>query len=124
VAHPLHDASFFAALAAQPAADRYRSRTESMAALVGDLLPPEVLNRSTKSHFSEVVWGPASRELAASWDGDGLDPELIDFDRLRQEWAAEAPDTQTITLLQSVWWTRARGDAGRPPAALPSSAGG
>ena len=86
--------------------------------------PPEVLNRSTKSHFSEVVWGPASRELAAGWDGDALDPEIVDFDRLRQEWAADAPDTQTITLLQSVWWTRARAGAGRPPAALPSSAGG
>jgi hypothetical protein len=124
VAHPLHDPGFFAALAAQPAPDRYRSRTDAMEALVGDLLPPEVLNRSTKSHFSEVVWGPASRELAAGWDGDALDPEIVDFDRLRQEWAADAPDTQTITLLQSVWWTRARAGAGPPPAALPSSAGG
>ena len=95
-----------------------------MDALVGDLLPPEVLRRSTKSHFVEVVWGEASRELAAGWDGDAVDDQLVDADRLRQEWRAPEPDTQTITLLQSVWWTRARADAARPPAATPSSAGG
>jgi asparagine synthetase B (glutamine-hydrolysing) len=124
VAHPLHDAGFFAALAAQPAADVYRSRTDAMAALVGDLLPPEVLRRSTKSHFSEVVWGPAARALAASWDGDGLDPEIVDCDVLREVWASAEPDTQTITLLQSVWWSRARAGAGGPRAATPSPAGG
>lgn len=124
VTHPLHDPGFFAALAAQPARFVYRSRTESMEALVGDRLPPEVMRRSTKSHFSEVVWGPASRALAASWDGDGLDPEIVDFDVLRQIWTGLEPDTQTITLLQSVWWSRARADVGRPRAALPSSAAG
>ena len=124
VAHPLHDPAFLAAVAAQPSAQRYRSRTESLDALVGDLLPSAVLRRSTKSQFSEVLWGPTSRELAASWEGDGLDPQLVDFERLRQEWASAEPDTQTITLLQSVWWTRARAAAGRPPAASPSSAGG
>jgi hypothetical protein len=124
VAHPLHDPGFLASVAAQPTGQRYRSRTESLEALVGDLLPPAVLRRSTKSQFSEVLWGPASRELAASWEGDGLDPELVDFERLRQAWTAPEPDTQTITMLQSVWWTRARAAAGRPPAASPSSAGG
>ena len=124
VAHPFHDPRFLAALAALPSAARRRSRTESMDALVGDLLPPEVLRRSTKSHFVEVVWGEASRELAAGWDGDAVDDQLVDADRLRQEWRAPEPDTQTITLLQSVWWTRARADAARPPAATPSSAGG
>jgi Asparagine synthase len=124
VAHPLHDAGFFAALTGRLSGDSSRSRTDSMEALVGDVLPPDVLRRSTKSHFSEVVWGPASRALATSWDGDGLDPEVVDFDVLRQIWRSAEPDTQTITLLQSVWWTRARASAGRPPAALPSSAGG
>jgi asparagine synthetase B (glutamine-hydrolysing) len=123
-AHPLHDPRFLAALAAQPSEHRYRSRSESMAALVGDLLPPEVLQRSTKSHFAEVIWGPAARELAAGWDGEWLDPQIVDAEQLRRLWTSEEPNTQTVTLLQSVWWTRARAAADRPPAALPSSVAG
>jgi asparagine synthase (glutamine-hydrolysing) len=124
VAHPLHAPTFLAALAAAPPEHRRRTRTEAMQALVGDLLPADVLRRSTKSHFAEVIWGPGSRELATGWEGDGVDPELVDVERLRQLWAEDEPDTQTVTLLQSVWWSRARADAGRPPAALPSSAAG
>jgi hypothetical protein len=124
VAHALHDPRFLAALAALPPAEQRRSRSESMEALVGDLLPLEVLRRSTKSHFAEVLWGEASRELAAGWDGDAVDPQLVDIDELRRVWRSPEPDTRTITLLQSVWWTRARAGAARPPAAMPSSAGG
>jgi asparagine synthase (glutamine-hydrolysing) len=123
VSHPLHDPRFIAALAAVPRAERYRSRSESMEALVGDLLPPAVLTRSTKSHFAEVLWGPAGRELAANWDGEGIDPQLVDGERLREVWSAPEPDTQTITLLQSVWWRRARAAALPLPAAMPSCAG-
>jgi asparagine synthetase B (glutamine-hydrolysing) len=109
LSHPLHDPRFLATLAARPGEHRARTRSESMEALVGDLLPAEVLRRSTKSHFAEVLWGPASRELAATWEGDGVDPELVDVERLRLMWAERLPETQTITLLQSVWSARARG---------------
>ena len=124
MAHPLHDPGFIGALAAVPRADRYRSRSESMQALVGDLLPADVLTRSTKSHFAEVLWGPASRALAAGWDGGGIDARLVDAERLREAWSAPEPDTQTITLLQSVWSTQARATARSLPAAMPSCAGG
>jgi hypothetical protein len=124
VAHPLRDPRFLAALAALPTADRRRSRSESMEALVGDLLPADVLRRSTKSHFTDVLWGGASVELAGSWDGDSVDAQLVDVEQLRREWRSAEPDTQTITLLQSVWLTRARAAAARPPAATPSSAAG
>ena len=122
VAHPLHDPRFLAALAAEPSGRR--SRTESMEALVGDLLPRAVLGRSTKSHFAEVLWGRASLELAASWDGVGIDEQLVDAEGLRRVWSAAQPDTQTITLLQAVWWTQARAGAPRPLAATPTVAGG
>ena len=124
VAHPLRDPRFLAALAALPPADRRRSRSESMEDLVGDLLPGDVLRRSTKSHFTDVLWGGASVELAASWDGDSVDAQLVDVEQLRREWRSAEPDTQTITLLQSVWLTRARAGADRPRAAMPSSAAG
>jgi asparagine synthase (glutamine-hydrolysing) len=122
--HPLHDPRFLAALAAEPSRNRYRSRSESMEALIGDLLPPQVLRRSTKSHFSEVLWGETSLELATSWDGGGIDPELVDAERLRKIWVSAEPSTQTLTLLQSVWWTRARAGAAPSPAPIPSPAGG
>lgn len=124
VAHPFHDPRFLAALAAVPFAHRRRSRSESMEALVGDLLPPEVLRRSTKSHFAEVLWGPASLDLATSWNGDGIDPQLVDAERLRDVWTSAQPDTQTITLLQSVSRTRARAGAARLPASMTTAAGG
>jgi asparagine synthase (glutamine-hydrolysing) len=95
-----------------------------MEALAADVLPAAVLARSSKSQFAEVLWGPAARELAAAWDGEGIDPGLVDAGRLREAWSAELPDTQTITLLQSVWWTRAPAGAGAPRAAIASSAGG
>jgi asparagine synthetase B (glutamine-hydrolysing) len=109
VAHPLHDPEFLAALAGAP--DRYATRAGAMEALAADLLPAEVLRRSTKSHFAEVLWGPASRELAAGWDGDGIDPQIVDAERLREIWASAEPETQT------------RPGAGRPPAATPSAVG-
>ena len=123
IAHPLHDPRFLAALAALPPARRHRSRSQAMDDLVGDLLPAEVLRRSTKAHFAQVLWGDASRALAAQWDGEGVDPELVDVDRLRALWSEPEPDTQTITLLQSVWM-RVRSAASPPPAAIPSSAAG
>jgi asparagine synthase (glutamine-hydrolysing) len=103
-AHPLHDPGFLAALCAEPPAVRRRGRTEAMEALVGDLLPREVLGRSTKSHFTEVLWGPAGRAWAAAWDGGGVDPQIVDAERLRRIWTSAEPDTQTITLLQAAWW--------------------
>ena len=94
-----------------------------MTDLVGDLLPAEVLSRSTKAHFAQVLWGDASRALASQWGGEGVDPELVDISRLRALWSQPEPDTQTITLLQSVWM-RVRSAASPLPAAIPSSAAG
>jgi asparagine synthase (glutamine-hydrolysing) len=108
--HPLHDAGFLATLCAEPPEARRRSRSAAMEALVGDLLPREVLRRSTKSHFAEVLWGPASRAWAAGWDGAGIDEEIVDTERLRAIWTSAEPDTQTITLLQAAWRSR----LGRP----------
>ena len=123
IAHPLHDPLFLATLAALPPARRHRSRSQAMADLVGDLLPAEVLRRSTKAHFAQVLWGDASRALATQWGGEGVDPALVDVDRLHALWSEPEPDTQTITLLQSVWM-RVRSAASPPPAAIPSSAAG
>ena len=75
VAHPFASAPFLGALAAPQRARRHRSRSEAMTSLVGDLLPPALLTRSTKARFDEVLWSPESRALAAGWTGEGVLPE-------------------------------------------------
>jgi Asparagine synthase len=105
LAHPFHDARFLAALAALPRRERPVSRSEAMTMLVGDLLPDALLNRSTKARFDEVFWTEHSRELVADWNGEGVDGELVDLDRLRAEWSKPVPQAHTFTLLQSIWLT-------------------
>jgi hypothetical protein len=124
LAHPFHDARFLAALAALPRGSRPASRTEAMRMLVGDLLPEPVLSRSTKARFDDVFWTDHARELVAEWDGEGVDPEVVDLDRLRAEWASPTPEAHTFTLLQWVWLTRARAAGPLPAAATPSPAAG
>ena len=124
LAHPFQDTAFLAALAALPRGERPRTRTEAMRMLVGDLLPEPVLSRSTKARFDNVFWTEHARELVADWDGEGVDPEIVDIDRLRAEWASEPPEAHTFTLLQSVWLTRARAAGQLPAAATPSRAAG
>jgi asparagine synthetase B (glutamine-hydrolysing) len=124
LAHPFHDARFLAALAALPRRERPASRTEAMRMLVGDLLPEPVLSRSTKARFDDVFWTGHARALVAGWDGEGVDPEIVDIDRLRAEWASPTPAAHTFTLLQSVWLTRARAAGLLPAAASPTPAAG
>jgi asparagine synthetase B (glutamine-hydrolysing) len=124
LAHAFHDRRFLAALAALPAARRPATRSDAMTMLVGDLLPPALLNRSTKARFDQVFWTEHSRELVADWQGEGIDPELVDLERLREEWASPTPEAHTFTLLQSIWLTRARAAGQLPPAATPSPAAG
>jgi asparagine synthetase B (glutamine-hydrolysing) len=124
LAHPFHDRRFLATLAALPAGRRPATRSDAMTMLVGDLLPPSLLNRSTKARFDEVFWTEHSRELVAEWDGEGVDPEIVDLDRLREEWSKPTPEAHTFTLLQSIWLTRARAAGLLPPAATPSPAAG
>jgi asparagine synthase (glutamine-hydrolysing) len=120
LAHPFHDAHFLAALAALPRRERPQSRTEAMRMLVGDLLPEPVLSRSTKARFDDVFWTEHARALVEDWQGEGIDEEIVDIDRLRAEWASPRPEAHTFTLLQSVWLTRARA-AGRLPEAATST---
>jgi asparagine synthase (glutamine-hydrolysing) len=122
--HPFHDVRFLAALAELPSRRRPGSRTEAMRMLVGDLLPEPVLSRSTKARFDDVFWTEHARALVADWDGEGVDAEIVDIDRLRAEWASPRPEAHTFTLLQSVWLTRARAAGLLPEAATPTPAAG
>ena len=73
-----------------------------MDAIFGDVLPADVRSRRTKASFDGAFWHEHSRELVGRWAGEGVDPSLVDVERLRAQWESGAPDPRTYTLLQSV----------------------
>jgi len=101
--HPLLDPGFADSLACLPRSDRFIGRTALMQTLFRDVLPEDVFARSTKASFDAAFWNAASRAFAAAWDGSGVDPDLVDTDALRNEWASESPDPRSFTLAQSAW---------------------
>jgi asparagine synthetase B (glutamine-hydrolysing) len=102
VRHPFVDAGFAAAIAALPREDRFLGRTAAMRELFGDLLPQDVTARRSKSTYDLAFWTSHSRRLVESWDGNTVDPELVDPEALRAEWSQPNPDSRSLLLLQQV----------------------
>lgn len=78
-------------------------RSAVLRGLLPDLLPDEVLGRSTKAAFTGAYMGRPSRELVAGWQGDGVDPALVDVDALRGLWRSDVRVALTAALLQQAW---------------------
>ncbi len=81
----------------------WTGRTATMRALFGDLLPREVLERRTKATFTNAVFTVHTREFARQWNGEGVDPELVDPEVLRDNWLSDFPHAPTMALLQQAW---------------------
>jgi asparagine synthase (glutamine-hydrolysing) len=77
-----------------------------MTALFGHLLPATLLERHTKAAFNDAFFNAHSREFAATWDGTGLDPDLVDAEHLRETWLAESVDARSLSVLQGAWAAR------------------
>ncbi len=103
IVHPFTDAGFAAALSLLPKPRRYTDRTAAMRLLFDDLLPDDVLARTSKSGFDQAFWSDWSRAFAADWNGAGVDPDLVEVEALQHEWASPEPDPRSFTLLQAVW---------------------
>lgn len=101
--NPLLDPRFVSALATAGGRFGIGDRTAAMRMLFGDLLPPDVLARTTKALGNRMYWSDHSREFVAQWDGAGADPALVDENALRREWAKRSPHAATASLLQSAW---------------------
>jgi asparagine synthase (glutamine-hydrolysing) len=101
---PLLDRDFLAALARAGGRLGFSSRTAAMAAIAGDHLPADVIGRVTKAYFHDVFFGPRARAFARAWDGNGVDPALVDADALRREWLSPVPDFRSMLLLQHLWF--------------------
>jgi asparagine synthase (glutamine-hydrolysing) len=100
---PFYDARFVRAMAAAAPSDGYPTRTAALRAQFADLLPDKIWTRGTKAVFTEVAWGPETRAFVESWDGTGLDDELVDPEALRAQWSGPRPDARTLLCLTQAW---------------------
>ena len=119
---PFVDARFAATLAALPSERRFLARSEAMCELFGELLPPEVLARRTKQRVADAFWSTHSRRLAEVWNGEGVDPALVDHEALRAEWSKSQPDTRTFLLLQAAALAHEQTDSASPDLAQAAGA--
>jgi asparagine synthetase B (glutamine-hydrolysing) len=101
--HPFMDRRFLAAVAHAGGSLGFGDRTAAMRALFSELLPDELVTRSTKARGNEIFWRRHSREFARSWDGAGVDHELVDPVTLREEWLKPNPRAQSAIPLQAAW---------------------
>jgi asparagine synthase (glutamine-hydrolysing) len=101
--HPFLQAHFVDAVARDGGRHGYATRTEAMRRIFGELLPDEVLARTTKASFNSAFHGQATRAFAQTWDGAGVDPEMVDVDVLRSLWMAGRVHASTTPLLQAAW---------------------
>jgi hypothetical protein len=118
---PLLDAGFVAAYSRAGGHSGWGGRTATMNALASDLLPANVLGRTSKAYFNRVFFGEHTRAFAASWSGQGLDERLVDPDALRREWLSEVPDFRTSLLLQSAWLADHYAAVDRDPELAPAA---
>jgi asparagine synthase (glutamine-hydrolysing) len=100
---PLLDHRFVEALAQAGGRTGFPGRTATMHALFSDVLPRPVLGRTTKASFNHAHAGEATRAFARTWDGSGVDEELVDVERLRSVWLSDQPTMATGVLLHSAW---------------------
>lgn len=100
---PLLDRPFLAALARCGGIFGFETRTDVMTFLAEDLLPQALLARATKPAYNTAYFTDTARSFAESWDGTGLDEELVDPEVLRSTWLSSWPNASSFALLQAVW---------------------
>lgn len=101
---PFLEPAFLEALAGAGGRCGWGTRTATMRALFGDLLPEEVISRRGKAEFSAAQFGVHTKRFADEWTGDaGAVTEFVGPDALRSAWRSEQPHFLSATLLQACW---------------------
>jgi asparagine synthase (glutamine-hydrolysing) len=108
---PLLDAGVVDALARHGGRLGPGDRTAALRSIAGDLLPDAVVSRSGKAFFNEAYMGGHLERYARTWNGEGLDRELVDPDELRRSWVSGERNGLTAALAQAAW-LGVHGDAG------------
>ena len=103
ITSPLLHQDFIDTLARRGGALGPGDRTAVLRDLVPDLLPDDVLARTSKGTYTRCYMGRPTREFAAHWSGEGVDHELVFADDLRRLWASGTPAAPTAALLQTAW---------------------
>jgi asparagine synthase (glutamine-hydrolysing) len=103
IEHPLFDPGFLAAVARAYGPLGPRSRAAAVRDLAGDLLPPEIIGRTTKGWFGDTVVTDAARAFTREYDGSGLDRSLVDPEALTRTWQDDAGILASGSLVQSLW---------------------
>jgi len=78
-------------------------RTAAVRELFGDVLPESVIVRRTKAFFDEAYVSDHTRDFVARWTGQGVDPTIVDLDRLAAQWQSVRPRPGSLLLLQRAW---------------------
>jgi asparagine synthetase B (glutamine-hydrolysing) len=78
-------------------------RTEMMLALFRDLLPEQVLRRTTKAHFTRAFFNEPTRQFARGWHGPVPEPDVVMREPLREAWLSDLPPNTSAVLLQASW---------------------
>ena len=101
--HPLREPKFVHSWAAFGGRLGMPGRTAATRVLFEPYLPNEVVRREDKVFFAGARVSGPSRDFIARWQGDGIDTETIDAERLREEWGAPQPHSGSLVLLQAIW---------------------
>ncbi len=99
---PLLSPAFLGALDGSTRWWEYRGRTALLRRHFAELLPGEIVERTSKASFGNVQFGPHTHEFAQAWDGTGC-PDGVDAERLREHWLSDDPHIGTAMLLHHAW---------------------
>ena len=100
---PFLDHAFLAPLLSAGGWRGWSTRTEMMRKLFGDVVPEIICARSGKAEFSQVVVGEHTRGFLADWQGEGIDPEIVDVEAFRVAATAAKPPSTVLLLIQAAW---------------------
>jgi Asparagine synthase len=101
--HPFVEPELLSTLGEQGRYVGLGTRRELLTTLLGDLLPRELLARTTKARFSLPLWTETARGYAREWSGRGLDASLADPEAVRAAWLSDEPPVVSTTMLQAAW---------------------
>ncbi|MBO9531429.1 MAG: asparagine synthase [Solirubrobacteraceae bacterium] len=101
---PFERAEVFAAFAAHYGERFPGTRARMVNELAGDLLPDELIGRTSKALLGDAFFGPRTRAFAEQWDdAAGVNAGLVDLEAVRASWLEPGGDYRTSLLLQQAW---------------------
>ena len=106
---PLAEPGVLAALGAAGRGRGIGDRTDVMRSLFDAILPDAVLARPDKALFGPAFHGESSQNFARDWQGEGVDPELVDPEALKREWQSNSMSFRSALMMQAAW-LRMQGD--------------